>query len=122
MPTRLDNPCPSGVDFQSDLPDTHQGSRTQAVTEAHTSADLRGGRIRKRRPPGPFVLAPSRKPGRPRKLLTWQISYVRRALQLHYRLSPSHLARRFGVTRDTIHNYSNAKHKDWPTGRRPTHD
>jgi hypothetical protein len=36
------------------------------------------------------------------------ISYVRRALQLHYRLSPSHLARRFGVTRDTIHDYSNA--------------
>lgn len=48
---------------------------------------------------------------RPRKLLPWQASYVKRALDLRESLSNEALAKRFKVSRSTLLNYKNAIHK-----------
>jgi hypothetical protein len=57
---------------------------------------------------------PGRKPGRPRKLLPWQISYISKAARLRRVLTDKAIAKRLSVTASMVGYYATGAHKDWP--------
>lgn len=52
-----------------------------------------------------------RKLGKPRKLLPWQASFLRRAWRLRRKLTDKALAHRFGICETTVHTYIGGRHK-----------
>lgn len=51
------------------------------------------------------------KMGAPRKLLPWQVSFLKRADRLRKKLTDEALACRLGVCETTLHNYLAGRHK-----------